>query len=779
MEFFWKILSRLHVRFSPPQQEDEEGIGYEEEATGLPLFDYTPPPPPAFDGKRVSAFLALCGTLGAVCLFVLFPAFLTAQLDKPGKGGPYYLVADTLEYNEHNRTALATGNAELSDVDNVIRAQSLFYDESKDLVQAKDNVSLSQPDGSVMYAREAQMGSNFSQGYAKQVGMRLTDDSRLAAIQARRINGRYTLFDRGIFSPCAPCAENPREPPLWQVKARRVTHDQEKHDLIYRDASMDMWGVPMMYIPYFSMPDPTVKRRSGFLTPTLGRTENVGVFTTVPYYYTFSPDFDVTFRPTFSGTDGFRWNSTLRKRFEKGEIEFTNSLVLADRVDDDGTTKENQLRGHIAGFARFDINPFYRAGTEFALLSDKSYAQRYGESMEDILTSRVYGERLKGRDFGAAELFYFQNNRPGPQPEEPLVFPRLRYSALGEPAQTLGGRWSFDGMANHLMRDTGTSNRRLGLDVGWERRDVLPFGLVSTLTGHVRDDIFWVDNLPDPLNPSVVYDDEVTNRLFPSGQIALHYPLTKNFGSFSHIVEPIVSLTASRSLDRDPRLSNEDSLDVEFDATNLFDINRYPGTDRQEQGVRTAYGIRNAFYGENGGSAEIMLGQNYRLTPDPLFPTGTGLEERFSDYVGEVLLDPAEWLHFDYLFRLDKDGLDSRKHDVKTSFGVPEFRPYGNYTYLDQPTTVPSEVSKVEEISYGFTSNFTKYWTFQFEQTRDLRTNDGEALVTKTGLSYRDECFTAAVTLTRNFTERTDVPSGDTIFFHIYYKYLGGLDSGQ
>jgi LPS-assembly protein len=776
MEFLRKTLARVctHLPFTRRKDGDEFQESVEED---LPLFeyaDYTPPPAlTALDLKRV-------GAVAALFAFVLLPAFLTAQMEKPGGGGPYLLLADLLEYDEQNRTATATGNAELSDAKHVIQAQSLFYDENKDLVEASDRAWLAQPDGSVMFADKMQMSSNFTQGHAKNVSMRMGDDSRLAALQARRIDGRYTLFDRGVFSPCAPCVENPRDPPLWQVKARRVTHDQEKHDLIYRDASMDMWGVPMMYIPYFTTPDPTVKRRSGFLTPTLGRTENVGVFATIPYYYTISPDFDITFRPTFSGTDGFRWNSTLRKRFEHGELEFSNSLVVADRTDDDGSTKENQLRGHIAGFARFDLNPFYRVGTDFAFLSDKSYAQRYGESMEDILTSRVYAERLKGRDYGAAEFFYFQNNRPGPQPEEPLVFPRLRYSALGEPDRTLGGRWSFDGMANHLMRDQGTSNRRLGVDLGWERRDVLPLGLVSTLTGHVRDDIFWVDNLPDPTNPSVVYDDTVTNRLFPAGQVALHYPLTKDFGSFSHIVEPIVSLTASRTMDRDPKLSNEDSVDVEFDATNLFDINRYPGTDRQEQGVRTAYGLRNAFYGENGGSAEILLGQSYRITEDPLFPTGTGLEERFSDYVGEIMLDPAQWLHFDYLFRLDKDSLDSRKHDIKTSFGVPEFRPYANYTYLDQPVVAPGAVGKVEEINYGFTSNFTKYWTFQFEQTRDLRTNGGEnALVTKTGLSYRDECFTAAITLTRNFTERTDVPSGDTIFFHIYYKYLGGLDSGQ
>src|SRR6185369_18076314 len=105
--------------------------------------------------------------------------------------------------------------------------------------------------------------------------------------------------------------------------------------------------------------------------------------------------------------------------------------------------------------------------------------------------------------------------------------------------------------------------------------------------------------------------------------------------------------------------------------------------DQEEQGVRMAYGIRNAFTFDSGGSAELLLGQSYRITHDPNFPTGTGLDTRFSDYVGELLLDPAPWMHLDYLFRLDRDHFESRKHDVKAVFGTPEFRPHVEYTYLD------------------------------------------------------------------------------------------------
>ncbi|MBI3419367.1 MAG: LPS-assembly protein LptD [Proteobacteria bacterium] len=689
----------------------------------------------------------------------------------------YLLTADEIDYDQQNQTVLALRHVQLSDPKYILLSPSLFYDQKNDIVEGSKGLSLLQPDGSVLYARTMRMDSDFSHGYAERVSMRMVDDSLFAALQARRYDSRYTVFDHGVFSPCLLCAEDPRKPPLWQMKAERVTHDQQTHDLIYHNATLNMWGIPVFYTPYFTNPDPTVKRRTGFLTPVFGSNPNLGFFTTIPYYITFTPDFDITIRPTFSGVDGIRWQDTLRKRFESGEIQLTSSLVVADRTNDDNSISHDQLRGHLQGFAHFNLTPIFRTGADFAVLTDKSYADRYKEEdiHEDILTNRVFVEGMKGRDFTALEFFYFQNNRPGPQPEEPLLLPRFRFSALGEPNMTLGGRWSFDGILTSLQREDGPSNRKFGVDFGWERRDVLPGGMISTLTGHVRDDLFWVDHLPDPFKPGVTHSDEFANRLFPVGQAALHYPLVNAYESFSHIVEPIFSFTASPVLRRNGRIPNEDSLDIGFDATNLFDINRYPGTDQQEQGERMAYGLRNAFYLNSGGQGEVLLGQSYRLTKDPLFPTGTGVDERFSDYVGEILLDPGTWLHLDYLFRMDHDSLDTRKQDVKVDFGAPEFRPYMEYNHLNQPLIGP--LGKVEEVKYGFSSNFTKYWTFSAEQTRDIR-NGAEPLLTRFGLGYGDECLQASVTFSRDFTERPDVKPGDSVYFHLYFKHLGGFETG-
>ena len=94
----------------------------------------------------------------------------------------------------------------------------------------------------------------------------------MAASRADRTAGNYTVFENGVYTACAPCKDDPKKPPLWQVKGARIIHDQKERMLYFENAQLEFFGVPMAYLPYFSTPDPTVKRKTGFLMPsyTLG-----------------------------------------------------------------------------------------------------------------------------------------------------------------------------------------------------------------------------------------------------------------------------------------------------------------------------------------------------------------------------------------------------------------------------------------------------------------------------------------------------------------------------
>jgi LPS-assembly protein len=710
--------------------------------------------------------------LAFVCLVAL-PSHAEEQKDQ------YLLSANEIHNDDPNGIVFASGDVEVDNDGQILKAKSVEFRQKEKTVSASGDVSLISKDGTVLFAKETKLTDDFNDGTASNVSMRLTDNSRFAARDARRVNAHYMIYNKGMFSPCNLCVSNPRKAPLWQVKAAKVTHDTKSKDLIYRDATLEMWGMPVFYTPFMSHPDPTVKRRQGLLNSRYSRSPDLGINITTPYYFDIAPDMDYTFKPNFNGEDTVRLAGTLRKRFEHGDIKFDHSIVVADRLDDDGTTKTNQIRGHVAGYARFDLGNVFRTGADFALLTDKNYLRRYSESYEDILTNRVYLEGFKGRHFGALEMLYFQDNRPGSRPEQPLAFPRFRFSALGEPNETFGGRWSFKGDAVMLNRATEQNTRKIGADFGWERRDILPFGLVSNLKASVRDDVYWVDNLPSPTTPGLFYNGDVSNRFIPQGQVTVSYPLAAYAKSFTHTFEPIIALSASPTLNANPRIPNEDSVDLDFDTSNLFEMNHYSGSDLQEQGIRTSYGFKTGFYRHAGGHGEFTFGQSYRITDDPNFTKGSGLDTRLSDYVGQLKLEPADWFSLNYQFRLDRDKLKSRRHELATNFGVPEFRPRMTYTYGDPSISVPNAANRVEELRYGFSSAFIDYWNLSFEQVHDLRSTTDALRTTTLSLGYADECLTSSLSFSRDHTVRTGVKNGDTYFFRIYFKNLGGIDSTQ
>lgn len=724
-------------------------------------------------------------------LCLLLPTPLLAQ-KLPEKPDAYLLSANSLMNDDKAGIVTAEGKVELLDGEQLLLTERLFLDKIHNSVRVEGKVATIQKDGSVLFAKNATFDNHFINGFFTEPSVRMVDNSRFIAVDGKRINSRYLLFSHGIYSPCAPCADDPRHAPLWQLRADKVTHDNETHRIMYEDATLDIYGQPVLFVPFFSQTDPTVKRASGFLTPTIGSNNNIGFFVRTPYYFDIAPNLDYTLTPTISANDGLRYKGNIRARFDNGFISLDHSLVVGDRTDESGIVKTDQLRGHLFGNVRFDLDSEFRTGLDIAMQSDKTYLQHYGEGIQDILTNRAYLEQFKGRDYGALELFYFQDNRPGSRPDQPLVLPRLTYAALGEPDQTLGGRWSFDGSALALQRDNNTNTRTLGLDGGWDRRDVLPGGFVSTLHADLRDDFFWVQNLADSQNPALQINAATTNRLLANGQVLVSYPVAEYYHGFSHVIEPMVGLTATPTRSYNPAIPNEDSQSVEFDTTNLFNLNRYSGTDAQEQGVRAAYGFRTGFYGDKAGVAEMMFGQSYRFTDDPLFPAGSGLATQLSDYVGDIKLDPAPWLHANYMFRLDKNFNTLHRQDATLNFGVPEFRPHMEYVFIDTSssgtittTTIAPDGSTttlitnnaIDQMHYGFSSNFTKFWTFNFDQNMNLGGTNRGLLTTTVALVYKDECYDASITFTRDNTVRTDVISGDTIMLHFDLKNLGGLDS--
>ena len=145
--------------------------------------------------------------------------------------------------------------------------------------------------------------------------MAVADNTRVIATSGSRRGARISTLNRAVYSPCNLCATNPRKAPLWQIRAARVEHDAVTHDITYRNAWLEMGGIPVFYTPYFSNPDPTVKQRSGLLIPRYGSKVDLGMFFRDYYYWGIDPNEDLTLEGMATSRRGELAGLDWRRRF--------------------------------------------------------------------------------------------------------------------------------------------------------------------------------------------------------------------------------------------------------------------------------------------------------------------------------------------------------------------------------------------------------------------------------------------------------------------------------
>ncbi len=686
---------------------------------------------------------------------------------------PILFSADEVVYDEALGIVTARGDVEINQGGRTLLADTVSYNRRTGVVTASGNVRLLELDGTTYFAEFVELSDDLREGFIRDVGVLMADKTRIAAASGTRRDGRITVFRKAIFSPCELCREDPSKAPLWQLKAGEVVHDQEERSLTYRDARLEFYGVPVAYTPYFKHPDPTVDRQSGFLAPTFGKSSNLGFTLEVPYYWNIAPDRDVTFEPIVTTKQSIVLAGEYRELFPKGFYQFRGSATVADREKANGATESNEFRGHVDSLGRFAINESWRWGFDLERASDDTYLRLYNFSDAPSLTSNLFTEYLRGRDYFAVNGFAYQGLRDDSNNEElPIVVPLIDYNFLSEP-DSLGGRYSLDTNIGVLSRIEGRDTRRLSVKSGWELPFLGPAGDLYRLTANVQADGYWVDNFDSDsqeVNPPGSFDSDLAGRFFPQAALQWRYPLARSEDWGDQVLVPIMQLVAAPNWSNNGDIPNEDSTDFEFDDSNLFSLNRFPGVDQVTPGTRVDYGLQWDVSSPYIGEASAFAGQSYRFQNDDTFAPGSGLEDNLSDVVGRIRLVPQEDIDVSYRFRLDKDDLAAERHELDLSIGPPALDLDLSYVFLSDDLST-DEFDTREELAFRLSSQLNENWSIAGAHRRDLQEND--ALSTAVGLTYQDECFFITVEGKRTYYEDREIDQEDSIMVKVVFKHLG------
>jgi LPS-assembly protein len=721
---------------------------------------------------RASASIAL--VLG---LWMLLLGSVPAMAQAPVSARlPFMFVADESRYDRELGVIVASGNVEISQGARTLIADSVTYNQKEDLITASGHITMLEPSGEVIFADYLEMSGDFKDGIAHNLSLLLEDETRLAATGARRTGGRLLEMSKGVFSPCKLCAEHPERPPLWQIKAVKIVHDQETRTIEYTDAVIEVAGVPVFYLPFFAHPDPTAEKHSGFLMPDFGTSSNLGFFLQTPYYIDIAPDKDATIEPIFTAEAGIVFAGKYRQRFTRGELQISGSAKDGDKAKSD-----KNVRGHLFGKARYDINDTWRAGMDVARASDDTYLRRFRFQLGDrltneSLTTRVFTEGFRGRTYASANAFLFQDLRADRETSQaPIIGPLLDYNFVGNPDGN-GAYWSGDANLMVLSRTDGTDSRRISLKGGWNLPYTSPIGDVYALTATVQGDGYSADEVVNQANPSAPKRSGFAGRLFPQIALDWRYPFARTEGQFTQLVEPVVSVVAAKNGGNPSLIPNEDSQDFEFDDTNLFSPNRFTGIDRVEGGQRVNYGLKLGIFGGSGGNSTAFIGHSYRITKDDTFPQGSGVDENFSDIVGRVQIEAKNLWSLLYRYRLDKDNFAPLRSEIDTHIGPPALNLGLNYLFVDSSAGTGGFQDR-QEVNGQVASRINRYWSADVNARRDLESK--RFIQYGGGVTYEDECTTARIEFRRSFTEDRDIEPTDSVILRIALKTLGGFETSQ
>ncbi|PHS28731.1 MAG: hypothetical protein COA84_00640 [Robiginitomaculum sp.] len=711
---------------------------------------------------------------------------------------PVLLEADELIDDAQNNRYIARGNVEAHFDGRILTADTLYYYPETKRIHAIGSVVIVDTGGKVEFAEEMELTDNLSSAVALAFFARLANNATIGATQATHSkDGKRNTLTKAFYTACKACAgKDGSHKPTWRLRARKVVQNQETKMINYRDAVLEVKGIPVFYSPFFSHPDPEAGRRSGLLFPQVRQSGKYGFSYEQPYYQVLGPYADATLTPRVFTKLNPLILGEYRRNFHTGQIRTNGSLTYEQDFDGQGTTFGKQkFRGHIFAEGKFKLSDTWVWGFGAAGVTDDLFLRRYDIQGENTtrgiyrtnslrLNNQIYAQGQSEQFFAQAGILRFQGLRAGDVDDQfPIVGPLFDMRRkVKDPV--FDGTLMLRANTVTLTRIDGTDSRRASVSVDWSRRLVSKSGMILRPFAQGRTDLYQVHN-PDFFADLGSNNRSIARALGVVGA-DFRWPFFRPGRNVSWTIEPLLQLAASPNGDgvgtynsfttdssgnvvatQRSIIPNEDSIAVEFDGSSLFSTNRFSGFDRWEGGVRANVGGRIAGRWGKNGEVSLLAGQTFRTRVNTDFTLASGLREKTSDYVSTFSISPGPILKLRTHARFDKNDFSVRRveSDVTVSLRKDQMGPLGKVLhsfnasvgYLNFDDAIASGRPR-EEVRGRATVGLTEHWSVMGSATRNLASKRATGI--NLGIIYKDNCSSLEITYrNNNTTDRTLTPN--------------------
>ena len=660
----------------------------------------------------------------------------------------FSIVADKIIFNKKRGLIEAKGNVVVNLNSVTLKTSNLTYQEKSDLIQIKSAILIKTQGGARVISDFAEVNKLTRVTIAKNINALIENKFQIAA-EKMIDNKNETVFTKAIGSPCDICIDQSEA--AWLLKSEKIVHNKNDRKLNFYNTWLEIFGVPIVYSPYLQTPEPGITRATGLLTPSFLGSDILGTGLRQPFFLEIDSSSDLTMAVVKTSKINFLIETEYRKVFRKGRVRFDAAyLPSTDSLKTEGFIKiQGEYRNSEKSLTKWDTT----------LISDTAFLGKYGYDDTDRFLNFISYEKSKRNSYMEASILYHTSLRDSSL-IEPLALPNLslqKHRYIKNTGIFLRENYSVLG----LTRKNGKGYTRINTDFQMEKNWGTENGLVLEGTGQIRSTLYREKD-----------SGEITNdilKLYPLAALEFNFPLIKVSNRKQEIIKPVAQLIYSSDVNSNLTAPNEDSSTTEFDSTTLFKLNKIPGVDKQETGLRLNTGIEYSSEIIDKYKYGLNFGQVFRNKNSTDFIASSGLNGFESDVLVSGYIELYDDLNLSSKQVYSKN-FSLKRSDTSLKLRKDRFSLDGNLTNL---ISDPSEgtSSDLKELSFNFSSQLTNNWSGKFSLRRNLVKD--EDINASAGFNYRNDCIDIRMSISRRNTASAILPRDSRVDLVINLGNIG------
>ena len=647
------------------------------------------------------------------------------------------IFADEIRSNNQGDIIDAIGEVLIINNDGTsLKADEVSYDKQDQSIEAKNNIIINDLEGNTYFLEEVKTLNGLDYLEGSSVKTRLNDGSRIVSKDISK-KKNITLLSDAEYTPCSESDYLIKNCPGWKLKAKKIFQDTDTKTVHYDHAKIYLFNIPFLYLPYFSHPDPSVNKKSGFLMPTIQTDNNLGEQFSIPYFINIAGNKDITITPNFQTKANNYYFVNYRQLSNFGLINIDGSID--DNDDDKGT------RNHIFVDAEIENN-YGDLDISLKTSNNDTYLRKNKINQLTVHESGIDFNRSTENTYLNIVTSSYKHLTIQDSNQWEYIYPKIEYNIENITTEVIDGKFTMNNDLSYHNKLDESYTSLISSEINWANRNINKnLGLLFDNNATVR----FVSISNDFKDKK----DTENLRFFPQISSKVTFPMFRSNNNSNETLTPIIMPIIA------PYNNYTDHKNIT--NSNLFSTNRASSITESESGPRINYGIEWFNTNKNNFDIKVIAGQSLRFNKEKKDTT-----EELSDFyiTSNFIFDDNKY--FNNSLIIDKDNHDVKTNNANLHLELDRFSLGIDYDYNSGKYYTASE-----QIRIGSKFEFANNFQLNLNGAKNIDTNNNIGY--QYGLLYENDCLGIDLNYYRDLTKDRDVEESHGYSFTIVLKPFG------